>query len=213
MSYADGVQAWCLFGLSYCLALERADWLASPSNPWSRANVEGEAAEVHGEVGGPARYTLSFLLTKVRFFVNLKVSSPIQRNNLFIQPVDGLFHFEPFDEHPVVQKPEDIYLRTELQSLRRLSKSKAIVFSVRTYLTPLTDLKNEPEALERLWDAVRHFPDAVSKHKVRHLWNDVFEAFCKDTLGREDPEIDPDTGDGIGTKSMGEAKTCPAGFA
>ncbi|KAF2662262.1 hypothetical protein K491DRAFT_773378 [Lophiostoma macrostomum CBS 122681] len=143
-----------------------------------------------------------------KYFVNLKVSQPIQRNNLFVQPCGGLFHWDDFATYPVVHQPEGVFLRTELQSLRRLPKSGAVVFSVRTYVTPLMDLAKEPEALERLWAHVRSFPEDVAKHKVRHLWGDTFEKFCKEILGREDPEIDPETGDGVGLK-----KVCPAGFA
>lgn len=194
--------------------IESAHWVAITSTPWCCSHVETEATKVNGEVREYTYSQATKSLTEFsRYFINLKVSAPIQRNNLFIQPVDGLFHWEDFDEHPVVTKPDGVFIRTELQSLRRLPKSDAIVFSVRTYLTPLSDLKHEPEALERLWDAVRNYPEVVGKHKVKHLWNDVFEKFCKETLGREDPEIDPDTGNGVGLKSSLGNKTCPAGFA
>jgi hypothetical protein len=147
----------------------------------------------------------------VRFFRNLKVSAPIQRNNLFIQPVGGIFHHEGFHKHPKVTSPDGIWLRTELQSLRRLPRSEAIIFSVRTYLTNLSDLREEPESLEVLWDHVRNFPDDVSEYKTKALWVDAFEQFCRDTLGKTDPQI-TENGKGVGPIGSESKKTCPAGF-
>ncbi|KAI1390613.1 uncharacterized protein F4822DRAFT_155737 [Hypoxylon trugodes] len=145
-----------------------------------------------------------------RFFVNLKVNSPIQRNNLFVQPCGEIFHHDRFESYPEVKRIEDLWIRTELQSLCRLPRSKAVVFSVRTYMAKMTELKEEPAALERLWDAVRNFPDIVSEYKSVQLWKDVFEAFCREELGKNEPEIDANTRDGVTTAY--QPKACPAGF-
>lgn len=69
------------------------------------------------------------------------------------------------------------------------------MFTVRTYLTPMTELCKEPEQLEALWDHVRNWPEDVAEYKCYHLWGDVFEKFCREVLGKENPEITSKSGD------------------
>jgi len=59
--------------------------------------------------------------------------------------------------------PEMIVLRTERQTLRRLPKTGAILFTIRTYTTPVVKLAGEPGVPSRLASAVRSWPDVVSK--------------------------------------------------
>ena len=144
-----------------------------------------------------------------RFFLNLRPSKAIQRNNLFIQPVGELFHIVPFDKNPKCTSIDQVHIRTELQSLTRLPRSQANVFTVRTYLVPLSDLRHEPEQLEILWDHVRNFPQDIAEYKCRHLWGDVFEQFCREVLGKNDPYIAGYAEEKTTSNSQGH---CPAGF-
>ncbi|PLB54718.1 hypothetical protein P170DRAFT_470164 [Aspergillus steynii IBT 23096] len=144
-----------------------------------------------------------------RFFLNLQPSKAIQRNNLFIQPVGEIFHLVPFEEYPKCESIDQVHIRTELQSLTRLPRSQANVFTVRTYLTPMTELRHEPEQLEALWDHTRNFPPDTANYKCHHLWGDVFEKFCREVLGKNDPEIGEDE---EMFKSNGPTSQCPAGF-
>lgn len=41
-------------------------------------------------------------------------------------------------------KPEDVYLRVDWQTLRRLPLSGAVVFNFKALFTPLSEFKNEP---------------------------------------------------------------------
>lgn len=124
-----------------------------------------------------------------RFFLNLHPSKAIQRNNLFIQPVGEIFHIVPFENNPKCSSIDEVHIRTELQSLTRLPRSQANIFTVRTYLTPATALRDEPAQLEALWDHITHFPPDIAEYKCRHLWGDVFEEFYQDVLGKNDPQI------------------------
>lgn len=146
-----------------------------------------------------------------KFFLNLKPSKAIQRNNLFIQPVGGIFHLVPFEERPKCDSIDQVHIRTELQSLFRLPRSRANIFTVRTYLTPITELEHEPEQLEALWDHTRNFPDSIAAYKCHHLWGDVFEEFCRRVLGKADPDISSDDNPKPKT-SFPSQQTCPAGF-
>lgn len=64
-------------------------------------------------------------------------------------------------ENPVT--PEMMILRTERQTLRRLPKTGGILFTIRTYMTPVVKLAQEPGVPARLASAVRSWPDIVAK--------------------------------------------------
>ena len=59
--------------------------------------------------------------------------------------------------------PEMIVLRTERQTLRRLPRTGAVLFTIRTYTTPVVDLAREPGVPGRLASAVRSWPEVVAK--------------------------------------------------
>lgn len=56
---------------------------------------------------------------------------------------------------------ENIRLRTERQSLRRLPRSGAIVFTIRTYIFAIKDLAEEPGIPGRMASAIRSWPEDV----------------------------------------------------
>ncbi|QRV75033.1 hypothetical protein RhiJN_03048 [Ceratobasidium sp. AG-Ba] len=66
-----------------------------------------------------------------------------------------------------------VRFRTERQSLRRLPRSGAIVFTIRTYLEPVTKLAEEPGVPGRLADAIRSWPPDVAEYKGQHLYVDA----------------------------------------
>jgi Protein of unknown function (DUF3445) len=118
-----------------------------------------------------------------RFFGRLSPSTPVARNNWLIQvlpptPVPATWPQssdarEPLEElawaegtfgpedtlgtcprpAPPEPLPERMRLRVEHQTLRRLPRSGAIVFTIRVYMTPLEEL--EPGEAGRLAAAVR----------------------------------------------------------
>lgn len=69
----------------------------------------------------------------------------------------------------------DLRLRSERQTLRRLPQSGVIVFTIRTYLTPIQDLGQEPGVPGRLASALRGWGRDVGiyKGKERGNWWDV----------------------------------------
>ncbi|KDR83519.1 hypothetical protein GALMADRAFT_235712 [Galerina marginata CBS 339.88] len=60
---------------------------------------------------------------------------------------------------------EWIRLRSERQTLRRLPRSGAVVFTIRTYLTPVTTLGREKGVPGRMASAVRSWTDDVGEYK------------------------------------------------
>jgi len=69
--------------------------------------------------------------------------------------------------------PSTIRLRTERQTLRRLPKSGAILFTVRTYMFPVTELAKERGVPARMASAIRSWPADVAKYKGQTLYKDV----------------------------------------
>lgn len=67
----------------------------------------------------------------------LEISQP-----LFLQHDDS--HFKARETQESGLRVEDIYLRVDWQTLRRLPISRAIVFNFKALFTPLTKFRNEP---------------------------------------------------------------------
>jgi len=86
-----------------------------------------------------------------------------------------------FQPPRATKSAEDIRLRTERQSLRRLPHSGAIVFTIRTYIFPVVDLAKEPGVPGRMASAIRSWPEDVQTYKGQHLYRDAILPFldCK----------------------------------
>jgi hypothetical protein len=67
----------------------------------------------------------------------------------------------------------DIHFRSERQSLRRLPKSRALLFTIRTYFEPVTVIAQEPHVPGRLAAAIRSWDETVSYYKGRSHWEGI----------------------------------------
>lgn len=143
-----------------------------------------------------------------RFFQKMTVDKPVARNNYFFQVIkpptpvnDGEEDLDPeelawaesshgpedgFTEtHPEHQPsrptptPSLIRLRTERQTLRRLPRTGAIAFTIRTYLTPVEELEKEPGVARLLAGALRGWGADIGVYKGKEGggWWDVTMEF------------------------------------
>jgi hypothetical protein len=132
-----------------------ADWrlaaasLSFPSS-WSlREKFRRPIHEVHGPVPGFNAGTRNAELI-ARMFDHLRPEMPVIRWNWSIYGDEALFH--PESASPETRRfgtgarAENVFLRVERQTLRRLPRSRDILFTIRIYVDPL-------EALERLAEA------------------------------------------------------------
>ncbi|KAF5391770.1 hypothetical protein D9757_001719 [Collybiopsis confluens] len=85
-----------------------------------------------------------------RFFSKMSCDKPIQRGSWGLEIGKPLF-LQPEDSHNSLRntqdpdlKVEDIFLRVDWQTLRKLPRSGSIVFNFRALFTPFTSFKNEP---------------------------------------------------------------------
>ncbi|OKL56284.1 hypothetical protein UA08_08456 [Talaromyces atroroseus] len=118
-----------------------------------------------------------------KYFHKMKADDLIARHNYFVQTDDILFQQVPFAERlPEPPKIEDIRIRHERQTLRRLPRTGAILFLVRTYIMPLTDLRDDPDSLRAFLSSVRAMPPNMAKYKGRPVWGETVERWCAEIL-------------------------------
>ncbi|KAH8810846.1 hypothetical protein F5884DRAFT_842831 [Xylogone sp. PMI_703] len=116
---------------------------------WTVATKIGRPLdEIHEHV---PLYKEKMLLSMNRFFANLPTERAIQRGSWTITPGQVLFTppgHSRLSGSFFKQDPEldinNIYLRVDWQTVRRLPVSGALVFNFRVLFTPLPDLREEP---------------------------------------------------------------------
>ncbi|CEJ86152.1 hypothetical protein VHEMI04024 [[Torrubiella] hemipterigena] len=119
----------------------------------------------------------------LKFFQRLKCDKFYARNNYFIQVDESLpWSYSIGDEDSpalswsTAEKNKAIehhWFRSERQTLRRLPKTKAICFTIRTYFHPITDIVKEDHVPGRLASAVRSWDDWVAEYKGREKYEQV----------------------------------------
>lgn len=118
-----------------------------------------------------------------KFFARLRPEELYGRHNYFMQVDDELAWSSSIgneDEEEVgwftAEKDRAIrhhWFRSERQTLRRLPRTGAVVFTIRTYFHPVVDVAKEDYVPGRLASAVRSWGDDVAKYKGREKYGDV----------------------------------------
>ncbi|CAF0821818.1 unnamed protein product [Rotaria sordida] len=139
-------------------------------------------AEIHTS-GNVAQFREKLQQGMERFFQKMMPEQAVVRYNYSIQ-TDGelawsssigsedTFGFGRKDARPN-PSIENIHFRSERQALRRLPRSGAILFTIRTYFLPIIDIAQEPGVPGRLASALRSWPDEIVRHKGRKAYEDV----------------------------------------
>ncbi|KAI5455999.1 hypothetical protein BGZ63DRAFT_367985 [Mariannaea sp. PMI_226] len=119
----------------------------------------------------------------MKFFKRIRPETFYTRNNYFIQVDDALAwswsigsEDEPTVSWSTAEKNKPInnhWFRSERQSLRRLPKTGAVCFTIRTYFLPVTDMAKEDYVPGRLASAVRSWDSPVSVYKGKEKYGDV----------------------------------------
>lgn len=99
----------------------------------------------------------------------------MERSNYFVEvkrPHEDLFQilYRPFGlvERGVDPLPQDIIIRRERQTFRRLPKTDTIVFGVKTVLTTLDELPLHE--LHNFVKEIKSWPDCVGEYKGKGVW-------------------------------------------
>ena len=86
-------------------------------------------------------------------------------------PTDGSGPVRP--ERPA---PDDLYVRVERETLRRFPRTRALLFTIRTFVAPLPVVAADEEARRRLAVMIESMPDPVRAYKdLTTLGGDVVE--------------------------------------
>lgn len=87
---------------------------------------------------------------------------------------------------------DEIHFRSERQTLRRLPRSKAVLFTVRTYFEPVTRIAQEPHVPGRLAEAIRNWDETVSFYKGKSHWDKILLPYLdeQDRLQKERGIVD-----------------------
>lgn len=136
----------------------------------------------------------------MNFFRRVQPNGPVQRNNYFIQVDDELAWSSSIGDEDgaegtvgwfTAEKNKAIehhYFRSERQTLRRLPRSGGVVFTIRTYFHPITEICEEPYVPGRLASAVRSWGDDVSKYKGKDRYQEVLLEYL-DQKHKEQVEV------------------------
>ena len=125
-------------------------------------------AAVHGPVPAYA----SELADRVdRFLDRLRVDRPVRRRNWFIHHSPELHQPEPppspADPVPV---PDGLWLRSERQTLRRLERTGAILFTIRTQQVQLGALAGRPDVAREMAMAIDAWSDELIAYRAAQPW-------------------------------------------
>lgn len=154
----------------------RSSLTGSPAGFDPSQNFDQPISAIHGPV---PQYKGRLASPMSRFFNKLEPKDLWQRGNWSIQTNNVLFKLEDHhgrDGEEIHQlKVADIdfdnacYMRCERQILTRMPKSRANIMLVRTYLTPVKQLKAEGWGTE-LANAIEALPEDLAFYKRRHAW-------------------------------------------
>jgi hypothetical protein len=104
-----------------------------------------------------------------RFFANVQVARPVWRVNWSLVDAPTLFRPPEHRGNPrpisAEQAGRQLWLRVERQTLRRLPRSGDVVFGIHTYVDPLEDAIDSPQAAQALAARIREMPDAMARYK------------------------------------------------
>lgn len=113
-----------------------------------------------------------------RFFDRIMPGELVTRSNFSIQTHKKLYVDDANKGYHLTQEELDrpipyelldfdkqVHYRSERQVLIKLPKTKAVVFTIRTYLHPLSQFKDDRETALRLIGALEKFPDEMARYK------------------------------------------------
>ena len=134
-------------------------------------------AEVHGPVAHYAEELASRVDT---FLARLRPDRPVWRRNWSIH--DDPSYFLPTGaqhdagseqeasppDPPRPEPPDGLWLRSERQTLRRLTRAHAVLFTIRTQQVPLAALATHPDVARRMAAAIEAWSPELRAYKGGH---------------------------------------------
>lgn len=163
--------------------IAKACTFIAPSGFVPAEKIGIKLTDIHGPV---PNYDTKLKLSMNRYFQRLEIGQIVKRFNWTIQNSDEIYL--PKGSHAAkgekVQRlrakdldfDHTVNFRVERQTLSRLPKSRFIVFTIRTYLTPVSKLKAEGLG-EKLVEAIHGLPDYIQQYKRVEAWGPAVEEY------------------------------------
>ncbi|KAG0158393.1 Hsp70 family protein [Penicillium digitatum] len=176
------------FYLAASASLFPTGWTVNQRIGWTISQLHGPVPLWHQQVGNSVS----------KFLARLTPESPMERSNYFVEvkgPNENLTEtlYRPgslCEKELSSPLPSDILIRRERQTFRRLPRTGAIVFGVKTYLTPLDEL---PMAeLDNLAKEMKSWPDYVGEYKGRDVWGAKVLEYYRKQVGQEKKSTEKD---------------------
>ena len=99
------------------------------------------------------------------YFQRLTVEKPVWRSNWIIQDHPALFQPQ-IPTGSLVKTPDELWIRMERQTLRRLPKTGGILFTIRGYQQPLPEyLSRSKQIAQNIRTMLERLPDDVAQYK------------------------------------------------
>ena len=132
----------------------------SPSNWDLKSKINKSLDIIHEPVPGYEK-TLS---TKVNSFLNrLPASRIFERFNWSIYPSEKLFFHPRYSD--LINENNELFLRVERQTFRKLNDSSAIMFTIGVHNYPLMEVLKIKGAPESLMSAIKIMPESIEIYK------------------------------------------------
>ena len=140
-------------------------------------------------VHGPVPHYATDLAAKVnRFFDRLPPGRIVSRRNWGFAGHPLLFVPDVSAVEPPPPDPDHLWLRSERQTLRRLERSDAILFTIKIQLAPTAALAAHPDVARRLADAIDGWsPELAESRGWRYGWLDWLPSWLRAVAGNAEP--------------------------
>ncbi|KAH8698908.1 hypothetical protein BGW36DRAFT_396546 [Talaromyces proteolyticus] len=168
MQNADGE-----YYLAASATLFPVGWAVKQRIGWTIAQIHGPVPQWKEKIGQSVN----------KFFCRLTPESPMERSNYFMETKNlneglgnTLFRPDGLTEQEPGPFMDNILLRRERQTFRRLPRTGALVFSVKTTLNTLDELP--PDQLGALATEIQSWPEDMARYKGRDIWGQAVLDYC-----------------------------------
>ena len=122
-------------------------------------------SEIHAEV---PNYQEKLDTRVGKIFKNLPDNRIFERFNWGI--VDSPELYQPINSKTLVEientNPEDLFIRSERQTIRRLEKNRSVVFTIRVHVDPISSILDTNDLKEDLFKAIINLEEPMKNYKV-----------------------------------------------
>jgi hypothetical protein len=128
-----------------------------------------------------------------RFFQHLKANKPVWRINWSLVDDDALFqpagHGRTAADPRFTAEnlPDNVWFRSERQTLMRLPETGAICFGIRIYQAPLGTVASEPERARRLLNAMETMAPEMDAYKSFAVFREPLRKYLRTQAGHSCP--------------------------